>query len=150
MQIVGFFDIDKKAVESLLESCQDDKDVPNENVHGFTTADGLLNAFKEGEPRVLVFSLPHGGPVDAVVDDILQHLREGDIIVDCGNEWFENTVRRQKKVRLCAVVGPLLGTVADPLRRSFRPPPDRWPKRASRGSAAASAEATRPPAGARR
>lgn len=48
-------------------------------------------------PRLLVFSLPHGGVGDKVMEGLEPHLSSGDIILDCGNENFQNTERRQEK-----------------------------------------------------
>lgn len=58
----------------------------------------MLNAFREGKPRVLVLSLPHGDAVDSVIDQIAPLLNRGDVVVDCGNEFWEVTERRQKKM----------------------------------------------------
>jgi 6-phosphogluconate dehydrogenase len=49
-----------------------------------------------GKPKVFVFSTPHGKPADACVDAISPFLVEGDIIIDCGNEHWHNTARRQR------------------------------------------------------
>ncbi|KAI0124301.1 6-phosphogluconate dehydrogenase [Xylariales sp. AK1849] len=49
-----------------------------------------------GQPKVFVFSTPHGGPADKCVDGIRPYLNKGDIIIDCGNEHWTNTERRQK------------------------------------------------------
>lgn len=38
-----------------------------------------------------------GAPVDATIDKLLEYLEEGDAIIDGGNEWYENTERRQQK-----------------------------------------------------
>lgn len=50
-------------------------------------------------PRLLVFSLPHGNVGDKVLEGLAPHMSRDDIILDCGNEHFENTERRQNKVR---------------------------------------------------
>lgn len=50
-------------------------------------------------PRLLVFSLPHGSVGDKVLEGLEPHLSHGDIILDCGNEHFENTERRQDKCK---------------------------------------------------
>ncbi|KAF2743766.1 6-phosphogluconate dehydrogenase-like protein [Sporormia fimetaria CBS 119925] len=47
------------------------------------------------KPRLFIFSIPAGSVADKVLDGLLPHLFEGDIILDCGNEHFENTERRQ-------------------------------------------------------
>lgn len=48
------------------------------------------------QPKLFVFSTPHGGPADKCVEGILPYLNKGDLIVDCGNEHWTNTERRQK------------------------------------------------------
>ncbi|KAJ4299540.1 hypothetical protein N0V90_004786 [Kalmusia sp. IMI 367209] len=50
-------------------------------------------------PRLLVFSLPHGNVGDKVLEGLMPHLSGNDIILDCGNEHFENTERRQQKCK---------------------------------------------------
>jgi len=63
-----------------------------------------LNGYKDmGEfvksikaPRSVIMLVKAGAPVDATIDNLLKHLEEGDAIIDGGNEWYENTERRQK------------------------------------------------------
>lgn len=45
--------------------------------------------------KVFLFSLPHGGPGDAVVDALQPYLTPGDIVIDGSNEDFLVTQRRQ-------------------------------------------------------
>ncbi|KAG9858396.1 6PGD-domain-containing protein, partial [Aureobasidium melanogenum] len=53
-------------------------------------------------PKVFVFSLPHGSVGDGVLGGLMPYLEKGDIIIDCGNEHWKNTERRQGK---CVVRG---------------------------------------------
>lgn len=46
-----------------------------------------------------MFSLPHGNVGDKVLEGLEPHLSRNDIILDCGNERFANTERRQHKVK---------------------------------------------------
>ncbi|KAH9838914.1 hypothetical protein Tdes44962_MAKER01765 [Teratosphaeria destructans] len=48
-------------------------------------------------PKVFVWSLPHGSVGDSVLSGLMPYLEKGDIIIDCGNEHWENTERRQGK-----------------------------------------------------
>ncbi|KAK4991032.1 hypothetical protein LTR50_002110 [Elasticomyces elasticus] len=50
-----------------------------------------------GSTKVFVFSLPHGSVGDTVLGGLLPFLKKGDIIIDAGNEHWENTERRQGK-----------------------------------------------------
>lgn len=146
--IVGFYDYEKSAVERLLKECKEDPDVPESAVHGFTSSSSLLSSFAEDKFKVLVLSLPHGSVVDSVIEEIAPHMKEGDVVIDCGNEWWENTERRQKKVRPSRSFFSLLDF--DPIRiltlstSPFALISFRWPRRASLGSAVESVEVTRP------
>jgi len=51
---------------------------------------------KLGETKVFVFSTPHGRPADKCVEALKPHLKKGDVIIDCGNEHWKNTERRQR------------------------------------------------------
>lgn len=57
----------------------------------------LVDAFdtKKNGHRVFMFSLPHGKTVDLVLSELLPLLEDGDVIIDGGNEWYEETERRQ-------------------------------------------------------
>jgi 6-phosphogluconate dehydrogenase len=46
-------------------------------------------------PRVVLIMVTAGKPVDAVIDGLLDHLEEGDIIIDGGNSLYSDTDRRQ-------------------------------------------------------
>ncbi|WP_258104557.1 NADP-dependent phosphogluconate dehydrogenase [Marinoscillum sp. MHG1-6] len=45
-------------------------------------------------PRKIMLLVPAGGPVDAVIEDLLPLLDEGDLIIDGGNSFFTDTDRR--------------------------------------------------------
>ncbi|MEE8410524.1 MAG: NADP-dependent phosphogluconate dehydrogenase [Myxococcota bacterium] len=50
-------------------------------------------------PRRILLMIKAGDPVDKVLDGLKDHLSEGDIVIDGGNSWFEDTVRREKMAR---------------------------------------------------
>jgi 6-phosphogluconate dehydrogenase len=47
-------------------------------------------------PRRIVIMVKAGGPVDAVIDELVPLLDKGDILIDGGNSHFEDTRRREK------------------------------------------------------
>ncbi|HET9203737.1 MAG TPA: decarboxylating NADP(+)-dependent phosphogluconate dehydrogenase [Acidimicrobiia bacterium] len=49
-------------------------------------------------PRVVLVMVTAGKPVDAVIESLLGHLEEGDIIIDGGNSLYADTDRRQALV----------------------------------------------------
>ena len=57
-----------------------------------TLADFVASLAK---PRVVLIMVRAGKPVDDVIEELLDHLDAGDIIVDGGNSLFEDTRRRE-------------------------------------------------------
>ncbi|KAI0408207.1 6-phosphogluconate dehydrogenase [Xylaria palmicola] len=89
---VYFFDPSDKNMDQLEKMCRDVH--LDGKVHRTGGYDELCS--KLGKTKVFVFSTPHGGPADKCVEALKPHLKAGDVIVDCGNEHWENTERRQR------------------------------------------------------
>lgn len=49
-------------------------------------------------PRKIIVMVQAGAPVDNVLDELLPHLEKGDMVVDCGNSYYRDTVRREKRL----------------------------------------------------
>jgi 6-phosphogluconate dehydrogenase len=69
-------------------------------------ADGAIGAYSLDDvisqlstPRVIWMMVPHGDPVDSMIDDLLPHLDAGDILIDGGNSNWKKSVERAEKVR---------------------------------------------------
>ena len=102
-QRVACFDTDKESVQKVMQQAKEDPNVDESKVHGFTKLEKLVDSFPtnkdgNGKPRILVLSLPHGSAADGVWKDVKGLLNKGDIILDCGNEYWADTKRRQKEV----------------------------------------------------
>ncbi|MGH3098697.1 MAG: NADP-dependent phosphogluconate dehydrogenase [Streptosporangiales bacterium] len=50
-------------------------------------------------PRKILVMVKAGGPTDAVIEELVPLLDRGDIVVDGGNAWFEDTRRRESALR---------------------------------------------------
>lgn len=50
-------------------------------------------------PRVALIMVKAGPATDAVIDELVPLLDEGDIIVDAGNAYFPDTIRREAQLR---------------------------------------------------
>ncbi|MBA2338679.1 MAG: decarboxylating 6-phosphogluconate dehydrogenase [Acidimicrobiia bacterium] len=62
---------------------------------GATAADSLEDLVsKLDAPRVVWIMVPHGDPVDQTIAGLHPHLARGDIVVDGGNTFYKETVRR--------------------------------------------------------
>ncbi|OLE98104.1 MAG: 6-phosphogluconate dehydrogenase (decarboxylating), partial [Cyanobacteria bacterium 13_1_20CM_4_61_6] len=53
---------------------------------------------KLGTPRVAWLMVPAGGPTEQTVQTLGQRMKSGDIIIDGGNSYFKDDVRRSKQL----------------------------------------------------
>lgn len=51
------------------------------------------------KPRAVMMLVPAGGPVDAVINDLLEYLQPGDLIMDGGNSYFKDTDVRARNLK---------------------------------------------------
>ncbi len=78
--------------ESLVADHGTDGDfVPSESVEDFVAS--------LAKPRKIIIMVKAGGPTDAVIDELVPLLEEGDIVVDAGNAHFPDTIRREAALR---------------------------------------------------
>ncbi|MEP4531556.1 MAG: NADP-dependent phosphogluconate dehydrogenase [Cyclobacteriaceae bacterium] len=79
-------DTDSEKVSALREEGKGKK------VDGTTDKQEFIS--KLSVPRKIMLLVPAGGPVDAVIKDLLPLLDEGDLIIDGGNSFYTDTDRR--------------------------------------------------------
>lgn len=84
-QVVGF-DFNADAVKKLTES-------GNEGVSSLEELAGKL----EGR-RAIWIMVPQGAPVDETIAKLEPLLNKGDILIDGGNSYYKDTMRRYKEV----------------------------------------------------
>ena len=61
------------------------------------TLEEFVNAMES--PRQIIILVKAGAPTDAVVDGLIPLLNKGDIIIDGGNAYYPDTIRREKKCK---------------------------------------------------
>ncbi|WP_153797575.1 NADP-dependent phosphogluconate dehydrogenase [Foetidibacter luteolus] len=84
--VIGF---DKDAAKGAsLESAA----TAGTTVKGVTTLDEMVQQLSS--PRKIMMLVPAGKPVDDVIESLLPLLQEGDVVIDGGNSYFGDTVRR--------------------------------------------------------
>ncbi|KAK4504355.1 hypothetical protein PRZ48_005271 [Zasmidium cellare] len=86
-------DPSNEAMDKVIE--QGKKDGVGNQITKYQTYEDLCKNL--GEPKVFVWSLPHGTVGDSVLEGLMPYLKMGDIIIDAANEMWENTERRQGK-----------------------------------------------------
>ena len=80
-----------RTTSKVDETVQRAKLEGNLPLYGFHDPASFVNSIQK--PRVVIMLVKAGAPVDQT---ITTHLEQGDCIVDRGNEWYENTERREK------------------------------------------------------
>jgi 6-phosphogluconate dehydrogenase len=71
------------------------KQLGNEGATGSSSLEDLISQLKA--PRAVWIMVPAGGPTEATVQRLAQHLQAGDAIIDGGNSYFKDDVRRAKE-----------------------------------------------------
>jgi 6-phosphogluconate dehydrogenase len=85
---VAGFDLDKSKVEALRTEAE------TRNILGAESLAELMGLLRT--PRAVMLLVPAGSAVDAVIRDVLPHLKRKDIIIDGGNSFFKDTEKREK------------------------------------------------------
>lgn len=88
---VGGYNRSRAVTENLV------KEYPHENLIPFYSLEELVKS--QDRPRRLLIMVKAGKPVDLVIDQLLPLLEEGDMILDGGNSFFEDTRRREKSLK---------------------------------------------------
>src|SRR5690606_28707210 len=88
--VVGL-DLDAEKAASLEQEAD-----AKHQIKGTTDVKEFVSLIEK--PRAIMLLVPAGKPVDSVIGSLLEHLEEGDIVVDGGNSYFTDTNRRVKEL----------------------------------------------------
>jgi 6-phosphogluconate dehydrogenase len=90
----------KQAVEKDIEVVgKDPNDKPELEEKGVTKVDSCEDFVGElDSPRVIYLSLPAGETIDKVIEDLDPHLEEGDVLMDGGNSFYRDSLRRHEEI----------------------------------------------------
>ena len=70
---------------------------PGLKFEGTSTFEALAAALSR--PRRIMMMIPAGKPVDATIEKLKPLLERGDVLIDGGNSWFEDTRRRESSLK---------------------------------------------------
>ncbi|KAJ6429714.1 hypothetical protein OIU84_021170 [Salix udensis] len=78
-------------VDKTVERAKQEGDLP---LYGFHDPESFVKSIQK--PRVIIMLVKAGAPVDQTIKTLSIYMEKGDCIIDGGNEWYENTERREK------------------------------------------------------
>lgn len=78
-------------VDETVERAKLEGNLP---LFGFHDPESFVQSIQK--PRVIIMLVKAGSPVDQTIKTLSAYLEKGDCIIDGGNEWYENTERREK------------------------------------------------------
>jgi len=71
-------------------------DHPDKNLVPSYTIEDFVNSLES--PRRIILMVKAGAPTDATIKSLLPHLDKGDVLIDGGNTFFQETMRRNEEL----------------------------------------------------
>lgn len=87
---VGIFNRTGSKTEKVVKDHPDKKLVPSYKIEDF------VNSLEK--PRRIIMMIKAGKPTDMVIDELLPLLDKGDVLIDGGNTFFEDTMKRNARL----------------------------------------------------
>jgi len=87
---VSVYDLNRIKTDELLIEAKEKK------IKGTDSIDKFVNSLQT--PRKILLMIKAGKPVDEVIKKLIPYISKGDILIDGGNSFFKDTIRRNKKL----------------------------------------------------
>ncbi|PRT28094.1 NADP-dependent phosphogluconate dehydrogenase [Bacillus wiedmannii] len=87
---VALYDISKEKVDEIIEENS------GKNLVGTHIVEEFVNSLES--PRKILLMVNAGEITDKAIDSLVPHLDKGDILIDGGNTYFVDTIRRNKRL----------------------------------------------------
>ena len=84
------------------------RDLENEGATGSESLPHLVEQL--ATPRVVWLMVPAGAPTEATITSVVEHLEAGDIVIDGGNSFYKDDVRRARELRTRGIEYADVGT----------------------------------------
>mmetsp|Transcript_27636 Transcript_27636/g.36259 ORF Transcript_27636/g.36259 Transcript_27636/m.36259 type:complete len:486 (+) Transcript_27636:184-1641(+) len=81
-------------VDTTVQRAVDEGNLP---IQGFKDPEEFVKSLEK--PRKVILLVMAGKPVDDTIELLSKHMEAGDVIVDGGNEWFPNSIRRAEALQ---------------------------------------------------
>ncbi len=87
---ISVYDISIDSLNRMRDVTQDKNILINDSLKSFIES---LEA-----PRKIILMIKAGKAVDDVIEELKKYITPGDIIIDCGNSYFHDSIRRRKQL----------------------------------------------------
>lgn len=88
---VALWNVTYEATEAFVKKEADKR------FHPAKSAEAFIASIEK--PRAVILMITAGAPIDMTIERFLPLLEEGDILIDGGNSWYEDTKRREKYLK---------------------------------------------------
>ena len=85
---VSVYNRSRPSIDQLVEEAK------GKNIVGTYTLEEFVNSLET--PRKIIIMIRAGQPVDDVIESLKQYIEKGDLLIDCGNSFYMDTIRRSK------------------------------------------------------
>jgi 6-phosphogluconate dehydrogenase len=85
---VAIYDVTEEKVNEILTEHSD------KQLTGTSSVETFIDSLET--PRKILMMVPAGEITDKAINSLVPHLNKGDILIDGGNAFFEDTIRRNK------------------------------------------------------
>ncbi|MEI5907570.1 NADP-dependent phosphogluconate dehydrogenase [Bacillus spongiae] len=87
---VSLFDLSKDRIQNILSENK------GKNLTGTNTIEQFVQSLEK--PRKILLMVTAGDITDKAIQSLVPHLEPGDILIDGGNTYYEDTIRRHKEL----------------------------------------------------
>jgi 6-phosphogluconate dehydrogenase len=87
---VSVYNRSSKKTDDMVE------EATGKNIFGFYSIEEFVNSLEA--PRKIIIMVKSGKPVDDMIESLQQYLMKYDILIDGGNSFFMDTIRRNKQL----------------------------------------------------
>ncbi len=88
---VSVFNMTTRKTKDFIE-----KEIENRDITGYCDIESFIQSLKK--PRKIVLMIKAGEPVDGMIEKLVPYLDKGDLIIDGGNSYYFDTIRRIKEL----------------------------------------------------
>lgn len=92
---VSVYNRSRAKTDELVQEAQ------GKNIHGTYSIEEFIDSLES--PKKIMVMVKAGQVTDDAIEQLKSHLNEGDIIIDGGNSYFEDTIRRNRALEAAGI-----------------------------------------------